>query len=405
MNFAPIDKNLGKRFVNPEKPDIVIVDDNADNLRILSDMLRNHGYRPRPVKSAEMAIKTISASPPVIILLDVMMPETNGLALCRRLKSKNETKDIPVIFITALDQLENKVRAFAAGGVDYITKPFDEAEAMARIQTHVRLVRAKQDLQKSQGRIRQYQKYESLVRMAGAIAHRFNNDLQAIIGNLEMAISDCENITTVPTPLSAAINAARNAAEMSKLMVTYTGKSHAVKKYLDLTAWCETNIPALISGFKNRIIITKYRRYPGSLILASDQQIKQLTEALLKNAIEASKTESDPIIIFTDKLKADSIPLNNRFPVGWSPDNILYECLGISDNGCGIEEKDIEQIFDPFYTTGFTGRGLGLPMILGIAIAHNGGITVESTPEKGSTFRVFFPVANPGTRAADGYFR
>ncbi|MFW6284201.1 MAG: response regulator, partial [Desulfosalsimonas sp.] len=144
--------------MNAEKPDIVVVDDNLDNLRILSDMLRNHGYIPRPAASGALALDAVKASPPVLILLDIMMPETDGFEVCRRLKSGNDTRDIPVIFITALDQLENKVKAFAAGGVDYITKPFQEAEVMARIDTHVGLVRAKEHLRETEARMQKLQK-------------------------------------------------------------------------------------------------------------------------------------------------------------------------------------------------------------------------------------------------------
>lgn len=131
-----------------QKPDIVIVDDNTDNLRILAGILKNRGYQARPVISGAMALDAIFDKSPGMILLDIMMPEMDGYEVCRQLKAAPETWEIPVIFITALDELEEKLKAFAAGGVDYITKPFQEPEVLARIETHLALVHAKESLRK-----------------------------------------------------------------------------------------------------------------------------------------------------------------------------------------------------------------------------------------------------------------
>ncbi|HMA66289.1 MAG TPA: response regulator, partial [Desulfosalsimonadaceae bacterium] len=106
-----------------ERGDIVVVDDNTDNLRVLVSILKNKGYQARPVTSGALALDAIFAKPPALILLDIMMPEMDGLEVCRELKAAPEVRDIPVIFITALDELEEKLKAFAAGGADYITKP------------------------------------------------------------------------------------------------------------------------------------------------------------------------------------------------------------------------------------------------------------------------------------------
>lgn len=377
-----------------EKTDIVVVDDNADNLRILSDMLRNHGYCPRPAPSSTMGIDAIIAKPPALILLDIMMPETDGITVCRHLKSRNDTRDIPVIFITAMDRLENKIRAFSAGGVDYIAKPFQEAEVMARIHTHIRLVRAKEDLRQNEARIRQYRKYESLVRMAGAIAHRFNNDLQAIIGNLEMAINDCEVSASVPPTLTAAMESAKKASEMSGLMVTYTGKIRGAKEKLDLAVWCKNNLSYVHNLPDAPPIIDIRVNRSGPVVLANKSQIRQMVGALIQNAIEASGDNPSEILISVETVSSDAIDHRHPFPVGWDPGDLDYACIRISDKGCGIAETDLEQLFDPFFTTHFTGRGLGLPMALGIAIAHSGGIAVESSPGQGSTFRVFLPMAD-----------
>lgn len=379
--------------MNAEKPDIVVVDDNLDNLRILSDMLRNHGYTPRPAASGTLALDAVKASPPVLILLDIMMPETDGFEVCRQLKSGNETRDIPVIFITALDQLENKVRAFAAGGVDYITKPFQEAEVMARINTHVGLVRAKEHLRETEARMQKLRKYESLVRMAGAVAHRFNNDLQAVLGNLEMAVTDCASEGSAPQTLTAAMRSAEKAAGIARLMVTYTGKIRGDKESMDLGNWCQDNLAELNALMGSHQTLDCRWRHPAPVISADAGQIRQMVTALLQNAREATGKNTTTIELFFDTVSPDAILQQNRFPVDWVPENRKYACIRVKDAGCGIAETDTEKIFDPFFTTHFTGRGLGLSLVLGIAMAHGGSVVVESRPGAGSTFQVYLPAA------------
>jgi len=121
------------------KGNILIVDDAPANLRLLSQMLAGQGYRVRPVPDGPLALAAVQAELPDLILLDVRMPEMNGYEVCERLKADVETRDIPIIFISALDATQDKVRAFGAGGVDYVTKPFQGEEVLARIETHLAL--------------------------------------------------------------------------------------------------------------------------------------------------------------------------------------------------------------------------------------------------------------------------
>lgn len=127
--------------------DIFLVDDNPDNLRLLANMLKKAGYEVRPANTGEMAISAIQAKLPALVLLDIMMPGMNGFQVCKKLKSNPETKDIPIIFISAMDDLEEKVTAFNMGCVDYITKPFHEEEVLARIKTHLKIEGLKKDVE------------------------------------------------------------------------------------------------------------------------------------------------------------------------------------------------------------------------------------------------------------------
>jgi len=138
--------------------DIVIVDDNPDNLRILSSVLKKGGYQVRPVNSGERALSVIDAKIPDLVLLDVMMPGINGFEVCRRLKASMQTRSLPVVFISALDSLQDKVKGFETGGVDYIPKPFQEEEVLARVGTHVKMARLKKELVLRNDRLEEEQK-------------------------------------------------------------------------------------------------------------------------------------------------------------------------------------------------------------------------------------------------------
>jgi sigma-B regulation protein RsbU (phosphoserine phosphatase) len=133
--------------LSSSKGNILIVDDTPANLRLLSKMLAEQGYRVRPVPDGPLALAATRAEPPDLILLDIRMPEMNGYEVCEHLKADAQTRDIPIIFISALDATQDKVRAFTVGGVDYVTKPFQFEEVLARVETHLALRKLQKQLQ------------------------------------------------------------------------------------------------------------------------------------------------------------------------------------------------------------------------------------------------------------------
>ncbi|MCP4720154.1 MAG: response regulator [Desulfobacteraceae bacterium] len=124
---------------NRSHKNILIVDDTPENLTVLRQILNEQGYRVRPALSGEIALKTIQADLPDLILLDIVMPGMDGYEVCTKLKADKATRDIPVIFISALKEIEDKMRSFSKGGVDYISKPFQAEEVLARVKTHLTL--------------------------------------------------------------------------------------------------------------------------------------------------------------------------------------------------------------------------------------------------------------------------
>ncbi len=133
--------------------EILIVDDNPDNLRLLSQLLGDRGYRLRFVTNGEQALASANLAPPDLMLLDIRMPELDGYEVCRRLKANPATRDVAVIFISALDEVGDKVQAFTVGGADYVTKPFQFEEVLARVRTHLSLRHLQRDLQEANRRM------------------------------------------------------------------------------------------------------------------------------------------------------------------------------------------------------------------------------------------------------------
>ncbi|MBF0469121.1 MAG: response regulator, partial [Desulfamplus sp.] len=128
-------------------PSVLIVDDMPFNLEVLGEMLKGYGLRVRPVTNGKLALKAAQKEPPDIILLDIMMPEMDGYEVCRRLKEDQNLKEIPVIFISALNETKDIIKAFSSGGVDYITKPFQIAEVKARVSTHLKIHKLQAELE------------------------------------------------------------------------------------------------------------------------------------------------------------------------------------------------------------------------------------------------------------------
>ena len=249
--------------------------------------------------------------------------------------------------------------------------------------------RAEADKEKLEAQNRQLQKAESLGRMAGAIAHHFNNRLAAVIGNLELAMMDLSEGANPHEKISAAIEASNSAAEISGLMLTYLGQSYEKHSPMDLSETCRRAMPMLKAIMSGDIVLETDLPSPGPVVMANANQILQILTNLVTNAREAVDESRGAIGLRVKTVFAVDFPAGHRFPLDWQPQNNAYACLEVTDTGCGIEEKNIEKLFDPFFSSKFTGRGMGLAVVLGIVRAHNGVVMVESKPGRSSTFRIF----------------
>ena len=193
--------------------------------------------------------------------------------------------------------------------------------------------------------------------------------------------------------LTAAMQAAGKAAEMSGLMLTYLGQTSGKHGSMDLSETCLRSLPVLRAIMPGKVLLETDLPSPGPVISANTNQIQQILTNLSTNAWEAVDEDRGIIHLRVKTVSSEEIPTEHRHPIGWQSQNTAYACLEVSDTGGGIADIDIEKLFDPFFSSKFTGRGLGLPVVLGNVRANGGSITVESELGRGSIFRVFFPLS------------
>ncbi|MCP4750512.1 MAG: response regulator [Proteobacteria bacterium] len=262
--------------------------------------------------------------------------------------------------------------------------------------------RAQEDKLALERRLQRVEKDESLSRMASAVAHHFNNMLAVTIGNLEMAMENLPLGTDLAESLDEAQKAARSAAEMSGLMLTFLGQSWGKPKLLDLSDFCRRQLTRLRAAMPPDVHLETELLSPGPVINADPAQLRQVLSALFTNAWEAMNGSAGEVRVSVDTVEAADIPGGRRFPVKWAPSAGARARLAISDTGRGMDAETVNRIFDPFYTDKFTGRGLGLAVTLGIVKGCNGAITVESEPDRGSTFQVFLPLSGERVPRPEG---
>ncbi|MFO7729067.1 MAG: PAS domain S-box protein [Desulfonatronovibrio sp.] len=258
--------------------------------------------------------------------------------------------------------------------------------------------KAESDRLAMERRLLHSQKLESLGMMAGGIAHDFNNLLAAMMGNLEMAINDLPPETQTVTNLKRAYKACARATDLTRQMLAYSGKGKFVVQKTDLNQIVKENADLFISSISKNIILDLNLDPDIPPIMADSGQLQQIVMNLITNACEAIGQETGQITISSGVMECDKSYLNqsrgDQKPApGW------YAWLEIEDSGMGMSKNTLQKLFDPFFSTKFTGRGLGLSAVLGIIQGHGGAIMVNSSKGKGTSVRILFPVPDSETRS------
>ena len=528
------------------KGTILLVDDDAASLSLLNRILTAEGYSVHQAESGSQALAAVAAERPELILLDIQMPEPNGFEVCRRIRITECGCSIPIVFLSAAGQTEERVEGLRAGAVDSITKPCRREELLARVKTHLELGRlraglqrqvaertaelsrlneqlqvelaerkgAEQALRESEMRFRNlanlapvgiwitgpntaatfynkrallftgrkmeqllhsgwtdiihpddlesvYAKYlpavnarrsfriecrvrrangryrwvlttgipiairgayaghigtsiditdlkrthdqmlareklETLGVMAAGIAHDFNNLLGGILAESDLALSELPPESPARESVQHINVVASRASEIVDLLMACAGGRDVTFEPVDLSKLIGEMLNLLKVSLPGGVILDS--RLDASLpaIRANPAQIRQVVLNLVKNASEALQNKQGTITVTTGSVdvgRTTADDLETDLPEG------EYARLVVSDTGCGMSADVRARVFDPFYTTKFTGRGLGLAVVQGILRSHGGAIHALSTPGKGSTFEVLLPYANPRTGA------
>jgi len=219
-------------MMEEEKPLILIVDDNPENVRLLGMVIKKEGYLVGIARDGAQALEMAAQHRPDLVLLDIMMPGMDGFAVCARLKEMAETCDTPVILLTARVESEDIIKGFEVGAVDYVTKPFNTSELLARVRTQLdleqtrrKLVRAYDELKTLQDKLLEAERTKTLTEAAGAAAHEINQPLQVIVGYLDLIEVELEGKgSAVNEYIAEAMRATENIGQI-------LGNMKAVKQY------------------------------------------------------------------------------------------------------------------------------------------------------------------------------
>lgn len=361
------------------RPSVLIVDDLPNNVRLLSIMLTEKGYQVRKAINGQMALNTVRSLIPDLILLDINMPDLNGYQVCEQLKADEKTREIPVIFISALDDVFDKVKAFQVGGVDYISKPFQGEEVMARIENQLTICRQKKQLQNE---IKERQKTEETLEIyLHAVSHDLRNPvigMLMILNNLiknsqgetkevsrkilqQMANSCDRQLTLIDSLVETRQNDLWGVSlELKPLSLYEIGQQIGQEWELRL----KENQATLINNFSPDL----------PLVNADAHHLWRVFENLLANALKHNP--QGIIITFSARLEGN------------------YLRCSIADNGVGISETQRKQLFDRYQRGNNNNQislGLGLYLCRQIIHAHGGEIGIMNNDEKGSQFWFTLP--------------
>ena len=374
---------------------ILVVDDTLSNLRLLTNLLVEHGYRVRPVTSGRQALSSCKLELPDLVLLDIMMADLSGYEVCQLLKTDEKTRDIPVIFISALEQTSDKLRGFAVGGVDFITKPFHPEEALARVEMHLSKRELEQRLEEELAR-----RKESEERL-----QQVNLELQEAIACKDKFFSiiahDLRNPLGSFRDLSEMILEKSDSLSKSDILRLVNMEFDSTKRMFalldDLLMWAKSQ-QNKIEFYPQNTDLAEIIAYDVGL-LALHAQEKQIT---LKNSVaaplwghvDAQMMQTTILNVLSNAVKFTET--GGTVEISARADERAIE-ITVSDTGVGIPPNYLERLFridersKRRGTNNETGTGLGLILCKEFIERHGGSIRVESEAGKGTTVRMTLP--------------
>ncbi|MDM8537496.1 response regulator [Desulfobacterales bacterium HSG17] len=383
---------------------IFVIDDKLENLQVLSEMLERNGYNVRGAPDGTTGLKMINTSLPDLILLDICMPGMNGYDVCSCLKDNEKTRDIPVIFISALGETIDKIRAFNIGGVDYITKPFQVEEVLVRVKTHLHIRKMQFCLQEKNKELRHAKEAaeaSSLARSAflANMSHEIRTPMNAISGFTSLALKNglthdqrdyLSKIQNASNSLLDIINDILDFSRIESEKLKIIKKEFRVQDIIEEIA----DMFAIQAAEKGIEMIIGISWNVPPVLFGDPGRIRQILVNLTQNALKFTDSGEIFIYIGCEKEKNDTLLLS----------------FMVKDTGLGIPADKHKMIFSSFSqvddstTREYSGTGLGLAICRQLTELMNGDIRVESEPGKGSIFVCTIPFQKPDTSAGSLYF-
>ena len=368
--------------INRSDYKILIVDDVVSNVLLLKILLTNEQFQVCTANNGTSCIEMAKTERPDLILLDVMMPDINGFDTAIVLKKDATTKDIPIIFLTALNTPQDLVRGFQVGANDFLTKPLNKEELVMRVMQQISLVAAKRIIEKQNAELRAT--LSNRDKMYSVIAHDLRSPMASIRMVLNLVVASASPETVGPELYTLLDQANRESEEVHDLLdnllkwtKSQTGRLTVVKQELNLN----DIIPGVVEIFdviaQTKRIKLDYQPLSGDLkVVADNDMLKTIVRNFLSNAIKFSPEDSHIEIIL--KEEGD------------------FAKVSVCDHGVGIAAERLENIFHKGETTygtgGEEGSGLGLQLCQDFARKNDGDCTVESVEGQGSTFSVLIPL-------------
>lgn len=391
----------------PQNNTVLIVDDIQENVSVLFNVLNKEGLKVLVAKNGEHALQITELTIPDVILLDVMMPGMSGFEVCQRLKSQEKTQKVPIIFMTALTDTINKVKGFALGASDYITKPFQQDEVLARINAHLNLYKLQKQLEvKNQKLQQQNQTLETVVKalqqtkeaakeanivksqFLANISHELRTPMNAILGYSELLKEEAEEIEAMDlvNDLDKIYKAGKHLLEMINDLLDFskieTGKMELYPETFDIhTMITEVATTALSQVEERANTLEVFCAKDIGTMCADMTKIHQILHHLLNNASKFTEKGTIKLIVLKEQTE--------------ETDWINFK---ICDNGIGMTPQQQQKIFHAFTqidgsaTRQYGGTGLGLSITKRFVEMMQGSINVESEIGQGSIFTVRFPI-------------
>ncbi len=354
---------------------LLIIDDQEQNLRLLSTLLTMTGHEVITASSGEQAMLQLETCTPDLILLDVMMPEMNGIDVCRKIKADARWKDLPIIFLSAADDKNLIVEAFECGGVDYVTKPFNKAELLSRVRTHLALRRAREDMRHL---------VEDKDELLGILTHDLGNHLAGI--HLNASVLARQN-DSIPAPCAQLIvNIVRSTELMTSFVQEFLANQSAERIQVEIIPFDLRTVieaaaerHATMANAKKITLVVEVPEHPVEA-KADHEGISRVLDNLLSNAVKFS-------------------PLGTRVTLAAGVGPLEWAHFTVRDEGPGFTVEDQGKMFRRYGrlsarpTGGEHSTGLGLSIVKRLVETMNGHVMVDSKEGEGASITVRLPAA------------